>query len=246
MPTTISQHQATLLHARKLYSHAARAVEHKIRSQGLLQTFSEQVVGIGVAADWVRRAAEMAEIRFVGDNLNKSRHSESFTEVVRFGFSWFGLNAIFTRPAILGLFCAARHMSEFEQFKEVYGLAPVPSHNNALALAHRILLTSTTPRLPGEPAGTQVTILDAVCRKYLPTTPKGKTAQSIAQSAKSNNLLALDLPTLIYAFRNWSVHGNALNGSFGSRRAFLDYALALEVALAEVHVNVASALLAKL
>ena len=56
----------TLLQARKSYSQCASKVEKQIGAHGLAPHLSEQIVGIGVAAEWVRRAYEMESITYIG------------------------------------------------------------------------------------------------------------------------------------------------------------------------------------
>lgn len=90
-------HRDTLLKARKVYSQCANKVEQSIVAQGLTPLLSTRVIGIGVATEWVRRAAEMDNIHYMGKNLNKSKSNDLFIELLRFNFSWFALNAIFTR-----------------------------------------------------------------------------------------------------------------------------------------------------
>src|SRR4051794_34637711 len=99
----LNRPRATLLEARKAYSKCAGLLEESIARNGLTSTLSEQIVGIGIALDWVRRAAEMEQIAYVGDNLNSSEHRQRFTEFIRFGFAWFGLNAVFSRNSLLSL-----------------------------------------------------------------------------------------------------------------------------------------------
>ena len=84
-------HRDTLLKARKVYSQCANKVEKSIAAQGLTPLLSTQVIGIGVATEWVRRAAEMDNIHYMGKNLNKSKSNDLFIELLRFNFSWFAL-----------------------------------------------------------------------------------------------------------------------------------------------------------
>jgi hypothetical protein len=84
-------HRDTLLQARKFYSKCANKVEKTIEAQGLTPLLSTQIIGIGVATEWIRRAAEMDNIHYMGKNLNKSKSSDLFVEILRFNFSWFSL-----------------------------------------------------------------------------------------------------------------------------------------------------------
>lgn len=247
---TIPSIQAKLLAGRKQYSECAKTVEAQIKAAGTLsETLSERVLGLGIAADWVRRAAEMESIHFVGEQLNKSERKSAFTDLIRYGFAWFGINAIFARSSLLHLVGAPSKNSEFERFKVLFQAAGI----QASVIASRektlqaILLQHTSPRMPLMPWGTVVTTLQAINTKYMPPDAralgKGKT---IDTAAKTGNVSTLDLPTLLYVFRNWSVHGNALDGSFGGRPKFKTYLGTLIETLAEVHMGTATVLRQKL
>ena len=240
------------LTARKLYSQCARRVETTIQAApAFTARLSEQIVGLGVACDWVRRAAEMETISFLGDNLNDSSWQPSFVEMTRFGFAWYGINAIFSRKELLGLLGSCPDDSELERFRVLWNVAvarlpslssAVPSHEANL---RSILAQSTTPRMPDIAKGTTVTTLRAVITKYVPpeSRTKGRAAKAMQDAAATGNLSTLDLPILLYVFRNWAIHGNALHGSFGSKPRFLAYVESLSDILADVHIGTATALL---
>jgi hypothetical protein len=109
---------------------------------------------------------------------------------------------------------------------------------------HTFLSRQTITRLPLTPPGTAVSTLRAINIKYIPPSARKKgIGKRIDDAASSGNLSALDIPTLLYAFRNWSVHGNALDGSFGGREKFNLFLNTLNETLADVHLNMALALL---
>jgi hypothetical protein len=234
-----------LLEARKRYSTCAKALESKIKASGLSDVLSEQVIGVGVALDWVRRAAEMDDIVFVGDQLNRSEHKPSFVEILRFNFCWFGLNAVFSRPSLLGLFSRQSHSSEFDDFLVLFNGTPLPNALTQVAKLHNLLMKDTSPRMPYLAKGTNVPTLRAIYTKYLRhASTKGKTTRAIAAAVQTGNLTALSLPTLLYAFRNWSVHGAALDGSFGTRPGFIEYVAILQDVIADIHYSTAARLTA--
>ena len=239
----MESHRLALLEARKLYSEVARFFERKIQSNGLSPVLSEQIIGVGVAADWLRRAAEMERIEFIGSQLNDSKRSPSFVELLRFDFTWFASNAIFTRPELRDLIGKPKGTAELDQFLVLYDNASIINASAIEARLQAILAAPTSPRLPDAPAGTVVATLDAIRRKYQHTGIHGRTAKAIEAAAITGNMAGLDIPTIIYAFRNWSVHGNALDGSFGSRPRFLEFCRSLIGLLAEVHRDTAAALL---
>jgi hypothetical protein len=236
----------TLLAARKLYSHCAAAVEKKTAT-GFTSKLSEQIVGIGIAAEWVRRAAEMDDIAYRGVFLNKSQKKSSFVELMRYGFAWYGLNAIFTRPELLHLVGTPANASEFGQFRVLFDAASLPNEAGQSAKLHAILAANTSPRLPDLAPATAVSTLQAIDAKYIPAHTKTKGASKlVADAAAAGTITSLKLPTLLYAFRNWSVHGNALDGAFGSRPRFLEYVGVLLEVLGDVHVSTATLLRSKL
>jgi len=189
----------------------------------------------------------MEDITYLGDQLNDSKRKIPFVELLRYSFSWFGINAIFARPALVSLIGVPPDRSEFAYFLVLFNSTPLPNAPAQLADLHRLLGSQVSSRLPGIPSVTPVTTLNAIQTKYLSHhKSKHKTANAIARAAISGNLGSLDLPTLLYAFRNWSVHGNALDGCFGSRPGFLQYIGILQQVLADVHSATAARLFAKI
>ena len=240
-------HRQTLLAARKIYSQCASKIETNIDRDSLDDFLSRQIIGTGVANEWLRRGAEMNNIVYVGKSLNKSKRNESFTEVLRFSFSWFAINAIYTRAELRDIIGTTSGNGEYAQFLVLYKNAALPNESAHLQELRELLNVKTSPRLPNEPIGKQVTTLTAIFLKYLPKLDRpGKIAQAIEKAVNEGDARSLDMPTLIYSFRNWSVHGNALDGCFGSRPGFLRYVSLLEETLAEVHLCTAQTLLERL
>ncbi|VXD12946.1 hypothetical protein [Planktothrix paucivesiculata] len=245
----IPPHRDTLLQARKLYSQCANKVETTIEAQGLTPLLSTQIIGIGVATEWIRRAAEMDNIHYMGKNLNKSKSSDLFVEILRFNFSWFALNAIFTRrDELLSLFGTPSDGSEYSAFHLLYTSAMPPNAAARLETLHLLLNAPIETRLPIETSLPitsyhSVSTLQAIYRKYLPSNIRGRTARAIQQAVQAGNANSLDMPTLLYGLRNWSVHGNTLHGCFGSHPRFYEYTSLLQETLADIHYDVANTLI---
>jgi hypothetical protein len=111
----MTQTRSKLLTARKTYSLCAARVEAQIKSSNrLAPSLSERIVGIGVACEWTRRAAELEAVTFIGNHLNQSPWTPSFIEMMRYGFAWFGINAIFTRDELLHLIGTPTRDTELE------------------------------------------------------------------------------------------------------------------------------------
>ena len=90
-------------------------------------------------------------------------------------------------------------------------------------------------------------MLEAIFRKYVPADiQKKKVGKTLQTAIESGNYSALDVPTLIYLMRNWTVHGAMMDGAFGGIARFEGYIDSLLQALALVHVGASKALLAKL
>ncbi len=231
-------HRDTLLRSRKVYSQCANKVEISIAAQGLTPLLSTQVIGIGVATEWVRRAAEMDNIHYMGKHLNKSKSNNLFIELLRFNFSWFALNAIFTRNELLSLFGTPFDNSEYSAFYLLYTRAVPPNAAVRLQRLHLLLNTPITTRLPST-SNHSVSTLQAIYLKYLPSNIRGRTARAMQQAVQAGNASSLDMPTLLYGFRNWSVHGNTLHGCFGSHPRFYEYVCLLQETLADVHYDTA-------
>ena len=239
------RHRNTLLAARKIYSQCANKVENNISAQGLTSLLSNQIIGIGVAIEWIRRAAEMDTIHYMGNILNKSKSNDLFIELLRFNFSWFALNAIFTRHELISLFGTPSNNSEYSAFHLLYVNATLPYAAERLERLHILLNTTITTRLPDR-SNDSVSTLEAISLKYLPTQIPGSTARAIKRAAETGNANSLDMPTLLYGFRNWSVHGNTLHGCFGSHPGFYEYTCLLQETLAEVHYNTATRIISLL
>lgn len=234
-------HRATLLTARKFYSKCANKVEKTIEAQGLTPLLSTQIIGIGVATEWIRRAAEMDNIHYMGKNLNKSKSSDLFVEILRFNFSWFALNAIFARNELLSLFGTPSDSSEYSAFYLLYTSAMPPNAAARLQKLHLLLNAPIATRLPNT-SNHSISTLQAIYLKYLPNNIRGRTASAVQQSVQAGNANSLDMPTLLYVFRNWSVHGNTLHGCFGSHPGFYEYTSLLQETLADIHYDIANKL----
>jgi hypothetical protein len=240
----MTPHRVTLVKARKAYSQCANKVEKSIEVQGLTPSLSTQVIGIGVATEWVRRAAEMDNIHYMGEQLNKSKSSNLFIELLRFNFSWFALNAIFSRSELLSLFGTCSNNSEYSKFRLLYTSSPPQNAEARLEKLHRLLNSETLTRLPST-SNHSVSTLQAIYLKYLPRNihehPRG-IEKTMLDAVKAGNANSLDMPTLLYGFRNLSVHGNTLHGCFGSHPGFHEYICLLQETLADVHYDTAKKL----
>lgn len=243
--------RTNLRRAGKAYGACAAQVEKKIApTKPLSQALSEQAVGLGIASHWVRRAADMTTIEYVGSPAIGAAAKTGFLEIVRFGFAWSAIDAIFTRPALATALGLGATSSELQSFTSLYnlgsGTARATSRTRSLATLHSILNIQTTTRIPGYTGKQTVATITAIHAKYMPKVAKGVVGKSVANAALAGNASSLTLPALIYAFRNWSVHGNSLGGAFDSLPGFMLYTETLLECLADVHIDTAAQLKTKL
>lgn len=237
-------HRNNLLEARKTYSACANKIEQLITAQGLTPELSTQIIGIGIACEWLSRASGMEEIKYIGKIKQKSKTNDLFLELLRFNFSWFAVNAIYGRKELLNLFGTPYRDTEYFKFKLLCDTASLPNAPTRLIRLNNLLNQPVTTRLPNG-NNNSVSTLEAIFLKYLP--PINSTIYAdIEQAVQQGNDNSLDMPTLLYSFRNWSVHGSTLHGCFGSRPGFSEYVCLLQETLAEVHKETATKLETKL
>ncbi|MBD1847036.1 hypothetical protein H6F89_27240 [Cyanobacteria bacterium FACHB-63] len=184
----------------------------------------------------------MDNIYYMGKNLNKSKSSDLFVELLRFNFSWFALNAVFTRNELLSLFGTPSDKSEYSAFHLLYTNAMPTNAAVRLQKLHLLLNAPISTRMPTATGNSSVSTLQAIYLKYLPSNIRGRTARAMQQAVQAGNANSLDMPTLLYGFRNWSVHGNALHGCFGSHPGFYEYTCLLQETLADVHYDISNKL----
>jgi hypothetical protein len=140
----------TLLEAGKQYSLCAKHLHGPHASRRTLSVKATQLIGLGVASDWTRRAAVLEDVSFIGSRMHASSRTLGFVDLLRFTFAWSGVNAIFARDELLGLIgTPLKH--ELPKFRVLYDAAqiPVATVTGRLALAHGALGTVVRTSLPG-------------------------------------------------------------------------------------------------
>lgn len=226
---------AMLRAAGKTYSACAKRTATRAGVSGK----AERLIGFNVASEWARRAGALMTMTYKGNLMNHSTRSRLVTETDRFQFQWTALNAIFGRPSILALVGPKGRRPrgvEMGQFRLVVEAAGVPAADVAAR-------TKAPRNLLASPMSDGVTTLAALHTRHLMQLAGKATADTIARAARSGSFASLDLPILIYAARNWFVHGVMTDAAFhspGKFRAFVD---TLNEALASVHQHAAAKLL---
>jgi hypothetical protein len=227
--------------AGKYYSSAANSVAGKVAvPRQPIASESELLIALGIASDWVRRAGAMRPISFDSKRMRKSAKTPSVSQLVRFNLAWAGMNALFSRNSVFTLLGIAHPISELDRFKALYAKA-APSYVDMtahLGTLHALLQKPTVSYVPGFPAGSTHTVLKALHFKYTPMQYQNMaTGKKVAAAIGSGNLAALDIPTLMYLMRNWSVHGGIVSSNFRSVSGFDRYISTMNEALALVHLN---------
>ena len=98
---------------------------------------------------------------------------------------------------------------------------------------------------PWAPVNSPPTILEVIYFKYTVAHEQTRgLGKKLFRAATTKNYHALDLPTLIYATRNWNIHGVLLSSSFrGTRKKFNIWIDTVNMGLARVLEGTAIALL---
>lgn len=235
--------------AGKTYSACARAVQAKSASPtSPTARESELLIGFGIASDWVRRAAALEPLHYDKRLMNKSAKSPAVAEMVRFTMAWAGLNALFARPEVVKLFGGTNATSELKLFQYLLSNSGLSAATvSAYETTLRALLSApVTSTVPGHTPGTALPCLQVLHEKFTPQPYRAKgVGKTIQDAISSGSYALLDLSTIVYAMRNWSVHGGIIGSSFRSVPRFNTFIGTVLAATSDIHAGVSSKLLAK-
>jgi hypothetical protein len=238
--------QSFLQSAGRQYSDAARIHSSKLALVGQPNTTeSEILVALGIASDCTRRAAALEPITFSNRRMMRDSKTPSVTEVLRFNLAWSGMNALFSRDSVLSLLGLPATGGELARFNALFVRAQLPAGalDAHLTNLHALLQSTKSTYVPGVVPGTAVSVLEVLHKKYTPVKYQGMSVGlEIARAITSGNYSRLDIPTLIYTMRNWSVHGVVIGSSFRSVPGFRTYIQNISEALAMVHCHLAAEL----
>ena len=208
----------------------------------------ELQVGIGTAGDWIAWASRLRGLDFKTSIKRASPRAKSYLELTRFTYAWTAANALFARDEIMRRICGARiPSSELARFRCVYDFASVPAADvNAylIPMQQTLELTRVPRDFPWAPLAT-VRVIDLIYHKYTPSAyrARGDSARAIRDVVLNGHpVTGLDLPTLLYSTRNWTVHGSLLDSSFrGAPQQYQLYAITATRAVADILGRFASA-----
>ena len=210
---------------------------------------AELQIGVGTCSDWVAWASRLRSLDFGSSIKRGSPRAKSYLEATRFTYAWTAANALFSRDQVLARISAGQLPNgELNRFRVLFDAASLPQSHEAAYLAplHATLGSVRKPKtFPWAPLP-EVRLIDLIYHKYTPDLykTKGATAKAIrAVVVEGKAITSLDLPTIMYATRNWMLHGALLDSSFrGSPKQFQLYMTSVTQGLAEVLGRFAAAL----
>ncbi len=210
---------------------------------------AELQIGLGTAGDWIAWASRLRALDFSSSIKRGSPRAKSYLESTRFTYVWTAANALFSRDMVM------KHLhkgilpgAELSRFRLLYRDSGFSTTDEAVALKqlHATLSLARQPdAFPWAPLP-RVRIIDLIYYKYTPDSYKGrgsagKAIEEVVIGGKP--VSSLDLPTLIYATRNWTVHGSLVDSSFrGAPQQYQLYITTVTKALATTLGGYAAAL----
>ena len=230
--------------SRAFFRRCANKLERRNRGRAALSaTNREMQIGFGLCADWQRWAATLNMLSFAARSEHNSSRKQGLTESTRFNYIWTGTNALFSRKPILALARQPSPLpqlkSELQRFRVLYDFAQLPA--DLVAREHKLLnqvlsIECQAKPIAGAPRKSSYTMLEIIFYKYIVPDQRDKgVGLTIGSAITSTPAATLEIPTIIYAARNWSVHGVLLSSSFrGSRQKYVTFIESLMFVLSEV------------
>jgi len=227
----------------------AKAAKTKAAPGAMTPLQIEQVVGLGIACDWLYWAQSLKSMGYSDRKHSKSSRVYCMQELTRFTFMWTAANALFARSSIIDLLdsTAGSKKGELDRFRVLFqhcGLAGkdvIPFETTL----HKLLASEMEVKhFPWASTTSPPTTLEVIYFKY--TVASERTlgvGRKLRQASTTKNYSDLDLPTLIYATRNWNIHGVLISTSLrGPIKKFNLWIDTINTALAKVLEGAALAL----
>lgn len=241
--------ESNLKAAGKIYGACARKVQKNSASPATpTARESELLIGFGIASDWVRRSAALKPLKYTKPLMNKSTKSPAVTQMIRFTMAWSSLNALFARPEVLRLLGTTTRGSELTLFKVLLANSGLSTTTIATyeATLQNILAVNVKTTVPGHPVGTVLPTAQVLHEKFTPAPYRSRgVGRNIQAAIASGSMSTLDLATIVYAMRNWTVHGGLMSTSFRSVPRFNHFIRTILGATSEIHLGVSKELLRK-
>jgi hypothetical protein len=182
------------------------------------------LTGIGTAADWLSWSKNLQSLRYIKARRAESDRAHSLTEPTRFTFLWTATNALFCRSSILALLdpTSGSKKSELDRFRILFASSNLPAAEVGKSTATLLSMPMHVKHFPWPSVNSPPTLLEVIYFKYMVSEEQNRgIGKRIKQAFTTGNYSQLDLPSLIYATRNWNVHGVLLSSSFrGTRKKF--------------------------
>jgi hypothetical protein len=209
-------------------------------------------LALGLCSDWQRWAASLTGLSFYGKGERLSSRREGILESTRFAYAWTGTNALFSRDEILELILNKplpnNQRSELARFRILYDFAQLPQalvDRDETLFNNLLNMECTAKSLPGAAARSHYRMWEVIFYKYITADQRKIGIGKIIDSAvQSGTLPKLDVPLILYAARNWQVHGVLISSSFrGTRRKYQTFIDGINFILSEVLARSAGGLL---
>lgn len=138
---------------------------------------------------------------------------------------WTAANALFVRDSITSSIAHPNSKSELDRFRVLYRKTALSAQEEAWTLQtlHSLLnLEMRVKHFPWPTASVHPSVLEVIYYKHTVADQQALGfGKKMFEAISTNNYIKLDVPTLIYATRNWTIHGVLLSSSFrGTRRKF--------------------------
>lgn len=215
----------------------------------LTPTAYEILIGLGIAHDWIGWARDLDCLSYSNPKRDSFERAYGTSELTRFTFMWTAANALFSRSSILTMIDATTSGSgsELERFRVLFDGASLSDTDKKAYVKnlHALLsLPMQVQHFPWAAVNSPPTLLEVIYFKYTVAHEQNRgLGKKLIGAAITKNYATLDLPTLIYATRNWNVHGVLLSSSFrGTRKKFNVWIDTVNLALAKVLEGAANAI----
>jgi hypothetical protein len=232
---------SALAHAASCLGQSAKAVNSNAASTGLTPLEYERLLGFGTSCDWVGWARYLLSISYSDKRRSASDRAYGLNELTRFTFMWTATNALFARSSIIELLepASGSKTSELERFRVLFRNCSLPVADAATfeGTLHSLLaLPMHVQYFPWAPANRPPTILEVIYFKHTVAHEQARgLGKKMLWAATNQDYRHLDLPTLIYATRNWNIHGVLLSSSFrGTRKKFNIWIDTINLALSRI------------
>lgn len=241
-----AQLSASLTRSAKLFGQCAKVIESHIAGTPFSSIEYERIIGFGTACDWINWAKHLQKLSYVNKRRNRSERAHAMNEITRFTFIWTAVNAIFARSEIMKTLepTFSDRTSELERFRLLFnhsGMLPSEIAGSQTILHSLLSQPMHVKQFPWTSFNTPPTVLEVIYFKYTTAKEQGRgIGTRLSTAARTGNYVNLDLPVLIYANRNWNIHGVLLSSFFrGTRKKFDLWIDTINLSLARIIEGVA-------